>query len=639
MTLESLDAWVAAPGQSVAEKRQRQRLANVLTVKPLLKPRKLLERINDLDLTNQPNLTSLPDGLTVRGSLFLCGLYSLKSLPRGLTVGGNMDAGYCTSLTQVPVGLVVAGDLHLTSCTSLTRLPEGLLVGGSLSVAGCTALLQLPRFLTVGGDLNAFSCLSLRQVSEGLYVGGELGLKNCRSLLELPTGLCIRDALYLDHCISLRHLPEDLTFTGLRNILSVWGCTSLTQLPDSVVRCFLHGRSGLFFCHMNDSGIPDGYVNRAIARIEAANDHFTHRLQNERAGQSAQVADSGQEVDASQGGQSTVLAFAIDFWRALAFAGSGRDKLDGVAAQNLHADLPQLASFVTFLHRLRETADYKNMHSRHLFAQRVVGLIAQIAASKDLAALCHERIGEALESCGDRVSWAMNQLELAVRVHLTERSAAPEQELRSLGRSLLRLQVVHQHAAVKVERLKKADPIEIYLAFESKLAKLLDLPLSTREMLYERTANVSKGELKAATRAAQHADADPRQVEAFFAAWQPWQDFTRRQQAAACTWQGLPAMPYGARLDGTELCILTQESVADLQAGGSQVAAMQDPRGEWEAYDFKALLEWWAQHGTHPVRRSPMPLEIIHRVEALPAPPSLMDAAPSDPLSPQSVDA
>jgi hypothetical protein len=592
MTLASLDAWAAAPGQREAEKQQRAHVVKKLTTNHFLRSRKL-RPLKDLNLDDQNHLTSLPDGITVSRNLSLSCCGSLRSLPAGLSVGNCLDLSYCNSLTHLPEGLAISGYCSLRSCSSLTHLPDEFVVMGGLDMGDCSALIQLPTELNVGGHLDLSDCSSLRRLGERSSVGGNL---------------------ILTRCSSLTHLPEDLLLSASTRsefLLSVRDCRSLTGLPDCVVTHLKYNDRGNYYLDSVGSRISLGAVERNCARIDATAAEFIRRAQRESVWDDAQEVDDGTEAD----GASTPPAAAIGFWRALVSSASGRDHLDEAAVQDLHANPQQLTSLVKFLNRLRETAEYKNLYSRPQFAQRVVDLIAQIAASEDLAAVCHERIGEALESCGDRVSWAMNQLELAVRVHQAEKKASPEQELRALGRSLLRLQVVHQHAAAKVERLRKADSIEVYLAFESRLTVPLRLPLRTTDMLYERTADVSRAELGAATKAAQKADADPRQVEDFLASWQPWQNFLRRQQAAACTWQGLPALPQGARVDGTEVCVLTQESVADLQAGGGQVAAMQDPRGQWEPYDYKKLLQWWVQRGTHPVLGTSMQLESFHRVE------------------------
>jgi hypothetical protein len=47
-------------------------------------------------------------------------------------------------MLHLPDGLTVRGGLYLTGCTGLTALPEGLTVGGSLYLTGCTGLTALP---------------------------------------------------------------------------------------------------------------------------------------------------------------------------------------------------------------------------------------------------------------------------------------------------------------------------------------------------------------------------------------------------------------------------------------------------------------------------------------------------------------
>ena len=106
----------------------------------------------NLKLSNK-NITSLPEGLQVEGSLYLSRCTSLTSLPVRLQVGGSLGLSRCTSLTSLPDGLQVEGDLSLSRCINLTSLPEGLQVEGDLYLTGCTNLTSLPEGLQVGGDL------------------------------------------------------------------------------------------------------------------------------------------------------------------------------------------------------------------------------------------------------------------------------------------------------------------------------------------------------------------------------------------------------------------------------------------------------------------------------------------------------
>ena len=55
-------------------------------------------------------ITSLPDNLTVGGSLYLNGCTSLKSLPDNLTVGGSLYLGGCTSLESQKIKKLKDGD-------------------------------------------------------------------------------------------------------------------------------------------------------------------------------------------------------------------------------------------------------------------------------------------------------------------------------------------------------------------------------------------------------------------------------------------------------------------------------------------------------------------------------------------------
>ena len=106
------------------------------------------------------NKIQIIDGkLHIQGNLYLRGYHNITTLPQGLTVRGNLDVtkssgfmkcignsliGTCTTLTALPENLHVGGELRLDGCTSLTSLPENLHVGGNLYLRGCTSLTSLP---------------------------------------------------------------------------------------------------------------------------------------------------------------------------------------------------------------------------------------------------------------------------------------------------------------------------------------------------------------------------------------------------------------------------------------------------------------------------------------------------------------
>jgi hypothetical protein len=657
LSVKSLSAWAAAPGQLPSEKIERAAVVSELTDSSFLRGR-TLKPVHNLDLTSKRNLTSLPEGLSIPGDLIMRGWPALARLPRGLSIGGSLSLIDCPILTQIPEGISVAGNLNISNCNALAQLPKGLSIKGSLNLRGCTALIRLPDKLSIGDNLYVLGCTALAQLPESLSIKGSLDLWGCNALAQLPAGLSIRRNLNVWGCTALTQLPQDVSIrrnltlrdctalAGLPEELSIsgqldlGGCTALTQLPDDLSvagHLKLNGCTGLAALpeglvvegEMNLSGctslsqLPEHVLQWPLQRdghphiIDISGSGIGEAsllgLQN-TAGAGVQLVCGVREVRSPANPQFASLSGAMAFWRPLASSRPQTAIPNGDPTPVLHADPRQLADFLSFLDRLRGTADYQNGRSRPLLARRIVGLIDELAASESLAALCHERVGQALESCGDRVIWALNQLELTVRVHQAQQGSAPEQELRNLGRSLLRLQVVHQHAAEKVATLRSVDPIEVYLAYETRLAQPLELPLSTREMLYERSSMITAVDLEAASLAAREADADPQQIEAYLATWEPWQALSRRQQAGACTWQGLPELPPGAQIDGDQVCVVTQETLADLQASGNDVAAVRDLSGRWRPYDFVSLLKWWSEQGTHPVHGNPMRLEDIHRL-------------------------
>ena len=98
----------------------------------------------------ESNITSLPEGLKVGGSLNLASCIDLKSLPDNLKVGENLSLSE-TRFRFLPKGLEVGGTLDLYA-SEIDSLPKDLKVGGDLNIEG-TYIELLPSGLQVGGDL------------------------------------------------------------------------------------------------------------------------------------------------------------------------------------------------------------------------------------------------------------------------------------------------------------------------------------------------------------------------------------------------------------------------------------------------------------------------------------------------------
>jgi hypothetical protein len=200
-----------------------------------------------LDLSKRTWVRSLPEGLTVRGNLFLKDQPAFAVLPKNLTVGRDLDLTGCP-LTALPSGLEVGGHLNLRG-TDVAALPEDLKLGGSLSLRetpmaslpeglkvpstldlGRSKVTVLPKGLVVGalnlwrlaieaipedlrveGDLNLTET-QVRRLPPGFRVGGDLVLRS--TLIErLPKGLDVGGDLRLEGSI-LRALPAALRVGG-----------------------------------------------------------------------------------------------------------------------------------------------------------------------------------------------------------------------------------------------------------------------------------------------------------------------------------------------------------------------------------------------------------------------------------------
>ena len=174
--------------------------------------KKLESEYCSLDLCGTP-VTSLPEGLTVGGSLYLRNT-PVTSLPEGLTVGDWLDL--CgTPITSLPEGLTVGGSLDLCG-TPITSLPEGLTVGDWLDLHGTTV--NNPKKYT--------------KLKNGMYVPGKYlyadniltHVKNAREKDgytfyegKIPGRNVVFDGKNYAHCKTFREGLEDLAFKSAKD--------------------------------------------------------------------------------------------------------------------------------------------------------------------------------------------------------------------------------------------------------------------------------------------------------------------------------------------------------------------------------------------------------------------------------------
>lgn len=209
----------------------------------------------DLDLSNQTQLTALPEYLRNAREINLSGCTSLTSLP------ANLDAAIlilddCAALNTLPSGLTLhALQAHrsglqaipedaqisfkqdLTDCKQLKSLPNNLRVG-SLILVGCSALQSLPDGLHIF-FLDATNCTQLeRWGTSGTVEIGKINLSGCRNLTYLPDWMTPVADLNVQGCENLRALPDSLVVTNQIDVAD----SGLKSLPAGCQQAELRWR-------------------------------------------------------------------------------------------------------------------------------------------------------------------------------------------------------------------------------------------------------------------------------------------------------------------------------------------------------------------------------------------------------------
>jgi hypothetical protein len=113
----------------------------------------------ELNFSNDPNLTFLPQNLEVLDTLTINGCDNIQSLPEGLKVK-NLWLRF-SGFTSLPQNLQVKGYLGLIGLPALASLPSNLHVIEDLWLLGLPLLKSLPPNLRVEGEVHIASSISL----------------------------------------------------------------------------------------------------------------------------------------------------------------------------------------------------------------------------------------------------------------------------------------------------------------------------------------------------------------------------------------------------------------------------------------------------------------------------------------------
>jgi len=493
------------------------------------------------------------------------------SFAPNVTVTGDLDLSRMFSLTSLPVGLKVEGSLNL-SCTGLTSLPKGLQVEGYLTLYRCTGLTLLPKGLQAEGGLDLYGCTGLTSLPERLQVGGLLTLNGCTGLTSLPEGLHVRGALDLTGCTHLTSLPDRPQVGGY---LYLSGCTSLTSLPSWITTLGPLSCGITRTVYLEGTGLSEAITNR-LRETPAPGMQFIFS-----------------QPAAEQSRVFTTLNQVLQFWKQAAQC---------EIPLNEPTIVEHLPNVLRFLGRLIETAEYKNPQTRAALAVRVLDAFNLMAEDEEIKTRAVDLIYHGLASCDDRIISALDQIELMVRVYNIERQDIQNPEiLRALGRSFLLLEMVNAKATAHMETLTWVDEIEVQLAFQIGLAERLNLPVSTKNMIFRGCAQITSEGIQAAGTAILE-ECDDAKLNAYLATWAPWMKFQRNFVPAYDT------LPLTDRVLGNEECLITHEISENPVLYNGQV------------YDYEAFVGWYRMTGKDPIDQSPIDLQKLMRIENLPKP-------------------
>ena len=391
---------------------------------------------------------------------------------RDLYLGG-------TGITKFPPGLThFEASLLLINCTNFTSFDddiESLSVGWNLSLSGCTKLARLPRRLknlSVGNHLNFDWCLRFAGFSANLKsmtVNGYVMLSHCRDDIDVSA-------------VNPNWRRDD----GAPVVVEV----SMSQLMGAL-----------------------GHRLRQQNPIAAHDPQFEFRLPE---------AINAERVE---------LQRYLNFWHHWRIHGpymtrAGRPR--SVVREQYGPPLTeiQFADFqgsplCRFLRRLMNTAEYSNMACRRRLSDFVVNLLHAMFEDASFYRICVDRMQDSFMSCSDATTLVKNDLEQMLMVRSALAVANDDAALRSLAKSLIKLQVVREHAAQRHERFH-GDDVEIHLAYEIALTQRLGLPLTTTRARHTWRVNVPHEAIEQAYIAALAAEQDEARVNEFLRTWRHW---------------------------------------------------------------------------------------------------------------------
>ncbi|EAA9215711.1 E3 ubiquitin--protein ligase [Salmonella enterica] len=438
------------------------------------KMRDCLKNGNPVLCLERAGLTTLPDHLPPHITiLFIPGnnLTSLPALPSGLR---ELSVSYnqLTSLPPLPSGLWKLSVFN-NQLASLPPLPSGLQTLWAYHN-------QLPSLPALPPGLRDLS-VSNNQLA---------------SLPALPSGL---RKLWVSHnqLPSLPELPSELRALWVSN-------NQLASLPESIT-----GLSSEATVDLEGNPLSERTL-QTLRDITSAPDYSGPRIRFDMAGPSVPR-------------EARALHLAVADWLTPEREG------EPDPADRWHASGQEdnAAAFSLFLDRLRETENFEKDAG---FKAQISSWLALLAEDDVLRAKTFAMATEATSSCQDRITLALHQMKNVQLVHNAEKGVYDNNipGLVSTGREMFRMEMLERIAREKARTLAFVDEIEVYLAYQNKLKKPLELTSVTAKMRFFGVSGVTASDLRSAER--QVKAAEKREFSEWILQWGPLHSVLERKE-------------------------------------------------------------------------------------------------------------
>lgn len=233
------------------------------------------------------------------------------------------------------------------------------------------------------------------------------------------------------------------------------------------------------------------------------------------------------------------------------------------------ANEPEAHNFSLFLERLYHTVN----STKPVFQTKVLNWLARLEKDPALRKEIFLNAKEGLGTCEDRVSLTFNAMKQRELVLNVERGMYDQklESLISVARQIFRLTELEKIAYEKVQRLNFIDEVEVYFAYQVKLAKELKLDIDTSEMRFFEVSYVTESDLKDASRKVR--DKENKEFSSYLASWAPWQSVLKR--LAKEKYDALQVAIYKAKKEqfaDKQIAMLKQKELADTEVNRLEIA-------------------------------------------------------------------